>query len=105
MGPALSDDRWRYGGSMEQIVATIQKKVPEDRRGQVEEFARQYYQRLAPEDLIELERRRECLAQLMKNGDLACFALFSSNRCATAAFDAYKIFSRIHWTPWCSVEA
>jgi glutamate dehydrogenase len=40
---------------LQQIVATIQEKVPEDRRDQIEEFARQYYQRLAPEDLVELE--------------------------------------------------
>ena len=40
---------------LQQIVATINEKVPEDRREQVEEFARQYYQRLAPEDLLELE--------------------------------------------------
>ena len=40
---------------LQQIVATINEKVPEDRRDQVEEFARQYYQRLAPEDLLELE--------------------------------------------------
>jgi glutamate dehydrogenase len=40
---------------LEQIVATIHEKVPVDRRDQVEEFARQYYQRLAPEDLLELE--------------------------------------------------
>ncbi|HEV3399839.1 MAG TPA: NAD-glutamate dehydrogenase [Actinomycetes bacterium] len=40
---------------LQQIVATIHEKVPEDRRDQVEEFARQYYQRLAPEDLLELE--------------------------------------------------
>jgi glutamate dehydrogenase len=37
------------------IVATIHEKVPEDRRDQVEEFARQYYQRLSPEDMLELE--------------------------------------------------
>jgi glutamate dehydrogenase len=40
---------------LQQIVATINEKVPEDRREQVEEFARQYYQRLAPEDLLELD--------------------------------------------------
>ena len=40
---------------LQQIIATIHEKVPEDRRDQVEEFARQYYQRLAPEDLLELE--------------------------------------------------
>jgi glutamate dehydrogenase len=40
---------------LQQIVATIHEKVPEDRRDQVEEFARQYYQRLSPEDLLELE--------------------------------------------------
>jgi glutamate dehydrogenase len=40
---------------LQRIVATIHEKVPEDRRAQVEEFARQYYQRLAPEDLLELE--------------------------------------------------
>ena len=28
MGPALSDDRWRYGGSMQQIVATIMNGRP-----------------------------------------------------------------------------
>src|ERR671921_1378039 len=40
---------------LQQIVATIREKVPEDRRDQVEEPPRQYYQRLAPEDLLELE--------------------------------------------------
>src|SRR4030095_10886350 len=40
---------------LQQIEASIQEKVPEDKRAQVEEFARQYYQRLAPEDLVELE--------------------------------------------------
>src|ERR671919_200386 len=40
---------------LQQIVATIHEKVPEDRRDQLEAFARQYYQRLAPEDLLELE--------------------------------------------------
>ncbi|MFL6273077.1 MAG: NAD-glutamate dehydrogenase, partial [Actinomycetes bacterium] len=40
---------------LQQIVATVHEKVPEDRRDQVEEFARQYYQRLSPEDLLELE--------------------------------------------------
>jgi glutamate dehydrogenase len=40
---------------LQQIVATINEKVPEDRRGQLEAFARQYYHRLAPEDLLELE--------------------------------------------------
>ena len=40
---------------LQQIVATINEKVPEDRREQVEEFARQYYGRLAPEDLLELD--------------------------------------------------
>src|SRR5215218_10677252 len=40
---------------LQQIVATIHEKVPEDRRDQVEEFARQYYRRLSPEDLLELE--------------------------------------------------
>ncbi|MFL6267233.1 MAG: NAD-glutamate dehydrogenase [Actinomycetes bacterium] len=40
---------------LQQIVATVHEKVPEDRRHQVEEFARQYYQRLSPEDLLELE--------------------------------------------------
>ena len=40
---------------LQQIVATIHEKVPEDRRAQVEEFTRQYYRRLAPEDLLELE--------------------------------------------------
>ena len=40
---------------LQQIVATVHEKVPEDRREQVEEFVRQYYQRLAPEDLLELE--------------------------------------------------
>jgi glutamate dehydrogenase len=40
---------------LQQIIATIHEKVPEDRRDQVEEFARQYYQRLAPEDLLDLE--------------------------------------------------
>jgi glutamate dehydrogenase len=40
---------------LQQIVATIHDKVPEDRRDQVEAFALQYYQRLAPEDLVELE--------------------------------------------------
>ncbi|HSO52243.1 MAG TPA: NAD-glutamate dehydrogenase [Actinomycetes bacterium] len=40
---------------LQQIVATINEKVPEDRREQVEEFARQYYGRLAPEDLVELD--------------------------------------------------
>jgi glutamate dehydrogenase len=40
---------------LDQIVATVHEKVPEDRQAQVEEFARQYYQRLAPEDLLELE--------------------------------------------------
>jgi glutamate dehydrogenase len=40
---------------LQQIVATIHEKVPEDRRDQVEAFAHQYYQRLAPEDLLELE--------------------------------------------------
>jgi glutamate dehydrogenase len=40
---------------LQQIVAAIHEKVPEDRRDQVESFARQYYQRLAPEDLLELE--------------------------------------------------
>jgi cytochrome c oxidase cbb3-type subunit 3 len=28
MGPALMDDEWRYGGSMEQIVATIRNGRP-----------------------------------------------------------------------------
>jgi cytochrome c oxidase cbb3-type subunit III len=28
MGPSLSDDRWRYGGSMQQIVATIMNGRP-----------------------------------------------------------------------------
>ena len=28
MGPALSDDEWRYGGSMEQIVASIDQGRP-----------------------------------------------------------------------------
>ena len=28
MGPALMDDQWRYGGSMEQIVATIRDGRP-----------------------------------------------------------------------------
>jgi cytochrome c oxidase cbb3-type subunit 3 len=28
MGPALSDDEWRYGGSMEEIVATIDQGRP-----------------------------------------------------------------------------
>ncbi|HZA87949.1 MAG TPA: hypothetical protein VE466_13815, partial [Acidimicrobiales bacterium] len=40
---------------LQQIVATINERVPEDRREQVEEFARQYYGRLAPEDLLELD--------------------------------------------------
>ena len=40
---------------LQQIVATINEKVPEDRSEQVEEFARQYYGRLAPEDLLELD--------------------------------------------------
>ncbi|HZB59496.1 MAG TPA: NAD-glutamate dehydrogenase [Actinomycetota bacterium] len=40
---------------LQQIVAAINEKVPEDRREQVEEFARQYYGRLAPEDLLELD--------------------------------------------------
>jgi glutamate dehydrogenase len=40
---------------LQQIVATIHEKVPEERRDQVEAFARQYYQRLSPEDLLELE--------------------------------------------------
>jgi glutamate dehydrogenase len=40
---------------LEQIVAIIHEKVPEDRRDQVESFARQYYHRSAPEDLVELE--------------------------------------------------
>ena len=40
---------------LQQIVATIHEKVPEERRDQVASFASQYYQRLAPEDLVELE--------------------------------------------------
>src|SRR5919106_4177433 len=40
---------------LQQIVATIHEKVPEDRRDQLEAFTRQYYHRLAPEDLLELE--------------------------------------------------
>ena len=40
---------------LQQIVATIREKVPEDRRDRGEEFARQYYQRLARECLVVLE--------------------------------------------------
>ena len=40
---------------LQQIVATIHDKVPEERRDQVASFASQYYHRLAPEDLLELE--------------------------------------------------
>jgi len=40
---------------LQQIVATIHEKVPEERRDQVASLASQYYQRLAPEDLVELE--------------------------------------------------
>ena len=38
---------------LDRIVATINEKVPEERREQVASFARQYYQRTAPEDLLE----------------------------------------------------
>jgi glutamate dehydrogenase len=38
---------------LEHIVATINEKVPEERREQLASFARQYYQRTAPEDLLE----------------------------------------------------
>ncbi|HEU4397973.1 MAG TPA: NAD-glutamate dehydrogenase [Actinomycetota bacterium] len=38
---------------LDRIVATINEKVPEQRREQVASFARQYYQRTAPEDLLE----------------------------------------------------
>jgi glutamate dehydrogenase len=40
---------------LQEIIASIHEKVPEERRDQVEAFTRQYYQRLAPEDLLELE--------------------------------------------------
>jgi glutamate dehydrogenase len=38
---------------LDRIVATINDKVPEERREQLASFARQYYQRTAPEDLLE----------------------------------------------------
>jgi glutamate dehydrogenase len=38
---------------LDRIVATINEKVPEQRREQLASFARQYYQRTAPEDLLE----------------------------------------------------
>jgi glutamate dehydrogenase len=38
---------------LDHIVATINEKVPEQRREQLASFARQYYQRTAPEDLLE----------------------------------------------------
>jgi glutamate dehydrogenase len=38
---------------LDRIIATIHEKVPEERREQVASFARQYYQRTAPEDLLE----------------------------------------------------
>ncbi|HEX8930387.1 MAG TPA: NAD-glutamate dehydrogenase, partial [Actinomycetota bacterium] len=38
---------------LDRIVATINEKVPEQRREQLASFARQYYQRTAPEDLQE----------------------------------------------------
>ena len=40
---------------LEQIVALINERVPQERRAQVESFARQYYRRVAPEDLVERE--------------------------------------------------
>jgi glutamate dehydrogenase len=40
---------------LEQIVAMIHEKVPEEQRAQAESFTRQYYHRVAPEDLLELE--------------------------------------------------
>jgi glutamate dehydrogenase len=40
---------------VDEIVATVHERIPEDERAQVETFVRQYYARVAPEDLLERE--------------------------------------------------
>jgi glutamate dehydrogenase len=40
---------------IEQLIATVNERVPAEERARVEAFTRQYYARVAPEDLLERE--------------------------------------------------
>jgi len=56
------------------------------------------------QDLIELKRRREGLAELMEHRDFARFAMLSPTRCGAAPLYTAKILGCAHWMPWCLIH-